>query len=193
MEYTPNIKLPQYTDNDTTSYLTVYNETMSLLDTAIFANQTNITKNDTDIATLENQMSNANDSITQLETSNEQTTEGLTGAVSRITALEQQQSSTTQAITNLDTKIDSVADVAGTIYSGTLSTGEETLAIAIGAFANNTLVDVYTSVYGVNPLTIELREATSGQPNLCVMTFDAQTEDVNVSVVTRGGAANGTI
>lgn len=193
MEYTPNIKLPQYTDNDTTSYLTVYNETMSLLDTAIYKNQTDIIKNTTDISGLENQMENANDSITELQTSNESNTENITGAVSRITALEQQQASTTQSITNLDTKIDSVADVAGTEYYGVLSSGETTIAIAIGAFGRKTLVDIYTSIYGVNPTSIELREATGGQPNLCVMNFDAQTSDMDVTVVTRGGEENGSV
>lgn len=41
----------------------------------------------------------------------------------------------------------------------------------------NTLIDVYTSIYGVNPLTI------STTANAVVLTFDAQASDMNVVVV----------
>ena len=41
----------------------------------------------------------------------------------------------------------------------------------------NTLIDVYTSIYGVNPLTV------STTANAVVLTFDAQAADMNVVVV----------
>ena len=41
----------------------------------------------------------------------------------------------------------------------------------------NTLIDVYTSIYGVNPLTV------STTTNAVVLTFDAQAADMNVVVV----------
>ena len=41
----------------------------------------------------------------------------------------------------------------------------------------NTLIDVYTSIYGVNPLTV------STTTNAVVLTFDAQASDMNVVVV----------
>lgn len=41
----------------------------------------------------------------------------------------------------------------------------------------NTLIDVYTSIYGVNPLTV------STTANAVVLTFDAQASDMNVVVV----------
>lgn len=41
----------------------------------------------------------------------------------------------------------------------------------------NTLIDVYTSIYGVNPLTV------STTANAVVLTFDAQASDMNVVVI----------
>lgn len=186
MQYTQNYQLPQYTDNDTTSYLTTYNQTMELIDEAMHGIQTSVTKNDTDISALETQTTTNTNSISTLETSVSENSTAISGLVSRANGTDQSIAALQSGLNQTNENLESVADVAGQVYRGTLSSGEETLAITIGTFNTNTLVDVYSSVYGVNPKTIELRAATGGQPNLCVMTFDAQTEDVNVAVVTRG-------
>lgn len=188
MEYTPNFKFPIYTDNDTTSYLTTYNTTMGLIDTAIEEATTTIAKNTTDISALESQSQTTTESLSTLTETVAENSTSISGLKSRADGAEQQISTLQNALATTNENLDSVADVAGKIFKGTLSTGETTLAVTIGEFTDNTLVDVYTNVYGVNPLTIELRKATSGEPNLCVMTFDAQGEDINVAVVTRGGA-----
>lgn len=183
MLYTPNLKLPQYEDNDPTSYLTTYNETMELIDEGVGRNTTDITKAQTDISTLENQMTTSNESITQLQTDVSNNTETLTGYNARLVGAEQNITSLQSVTMELNEKITDVSNLAGTRYNGVLSANEETIAITIGDYTNDTLVDAYTSIYGVNPLTIELRAASNGQPNLCVMTFEPQTEDMNVSVV----------
>lgn len=182
MEYTPNYQLPLYTDNDVTSYMTIYNETMSDIDTALHDINTKVVKTDTDITALESQVETNTQTIsTMAETVSDNST-AISGLQSRASGTDQSITALQVALQTTNEKLDNVSNAVEKVYRGTLSSGEKTLAITIGEFGSNTLVDVYSSVYGVNPLTIELRAATGGQPNLCVTTWDVQTEDVNVAV-----------
>lgn len=190
MRYTPNYDLTQYEDNDVTSYLVHYNGDMAKIDEAMHANATDIAKNQTDLSSVETQLATANDEINNLTAEVSDNTTALQGHTSQIAGIDQQLTQVKADILYNHNQIESVADVAGTVYRGVLSANEETLAIQIGNFDANTLVDVYTDIYGVNPLTIELRAATGGQPNLCVTTWDAQSVDLHVAIVTRGGAAS---
>lgn len=187
MQYTPNLKLPQYEDNDVTSYLTTYNETMGLIDTAVAKNSTDIAKNTTDLSGLESQVTTLQDEVTTNTADISALETTVSGHASRLNGIDQSITALQTTDASLQTQIDSTADVAGQVYGGILTANETTLAIPIGEFDENTLVDVYTSIYGVNPLTIELRGATGGQPNVCVTTWDTQASDMKVTVVTRKG------
>lgn len=187
MNQTENYGLTLYEPNDVTSYLSAsgWNGTMQKIDSAMKTIQTAGTTNATDVSTLEQQMSTANSEIATLKTNVNSNTQTLTGYGARISATEQNITSLQMVTTELNEDIIDVSNLAGKRYNGVLSKNETTIAITIDSFAKQTLVDVYTSIYGVNPLTLELRAASSGQPNLCVMTFDAQSTDMNVSVVLR--------
>lgn len=188
MKTTQNFGLSIYEPNDVTSYLSAsgWNGTMEKIDSAMKSIQTEGSTNATDIATLESQMETAESNITML---NEEVTDlktATSGNTSNINGINQSIASINQTLTVLNEDITDVADYAGKRFNGTLSANEETIAISIDNFTDDTLVDVYTSIYGINPLTIELRAASSGQPNLCVMTFEPQSVDMNVAVVTKG-------
>lgn len=187
MQYTPNLQLPMYEDNDVTSYLTTYNNTMELIDAAVHKNTTDIIKNTTDLSGLENQVTTLQDEVTTNTADVSQLQTDVSGHASRLNGIDQSITALQAKDAELQTQIDSTADVAGQEFGGILTANETTLAITIGTFDDNTLVDVYTSIYGVNPLTIELREATGGQPNVCVTTWDTQASDMKVTVVTRKG------
>lgn len=73
-------------------------------------------------------------------------------------------------------------------YTGTLTAGSTTLTITSDAndpiFTMDSTIDFYTSVYGVNPVDIELVEAFV-DPNYYVQarfTFEAQAQDIGVKV-----------
>lgn len=186
MIYTQNYRFPQYEENDVTSYLTTYNNTMEQIDTAIHNNETSIIKNTTDIETLENQQSTTDANVTDINNRLADVEIASQGHTARLNGIDQSITAIQGDIANINTELGTIADIAGKVYNGVLSAGETTLAITIGDFDDNTLVDVYVSQYGIAPLTIELREATGGQPNLCVMTFDEQQSDLRVAVVTKG-------
>ena len=86
-------------------------------------------------------------------------------------------SSSTNAVQNKVIK-EYVDDAVGETQRGTLTAGNTTIALTfteqtIGA---NTLVDVYTDTFGVNPTAVSI----SG--NVVTLTFDAQANDVAVGV-----------
>lgn len=73
-------------------------------------------------------------------------------------------------------------------YTGTLTAGSTTLTITSDAndpiFTMDSTIDFYTSVYGVNPVNVELVEAFV-DPNYYVearFTFEAQAQDISVKV-----------
>lgn len=184
MQFTPNYELPLYEDNDITDWMSEngFNGAMTKIDTAIKAVDTDIKKANTDITGLEQQMANANDEINELtgEVSDLQTlTSGQTSQINNLTTQMNQQSI---KITELENQVEALDTDIGSKYYGVLSSGETTLAITIGNFTQDSLVDIYAETYGIAPLTVELRAASGGQPNLCVTTWDAQAGDVRVGV-----------
>lgn len=83
----------------------------------------------------------------------------------------------------LDSKIKSLENETDKIVStkkkltGTLSTGQTYVSFQDSAINNNSYIDVYTSVYGVNPRDITLTG------NTVIVYFAAQTSAVDVSIV----------
>lgn len=66
--------------------------------------------------------------------------------------------------------------VDGVILSGTLTAGSTSVTINDQRILADSLIDIYTDVYGVNP-TAAL--ATAGS---LAMTFEAQQTDINIRV-----------
>lgn len=180
MKQTPNYGLPIYEPNDVTSYLTTYNSTMTQIDADMKQIEDQATKNTTDIAGLEQQASSNHDEINELtgEVSDLKTT--VNGQTSQINGLTNTQ--TAQAAEILTIK-NELAVSTQEFYSGVLSANETTLAIAIGQHIDNLIIMPTSSVYGVSPLTVEIRPASGGQPNLIISTWPAQAADLSVTFV----------
>jgi len=180
MKQTPNYGLPIYEPNDVTSYLTTYNQTMTQIDADMKQIEDQSTKNTTDIAGLEQQASSSHDEINELtgEVSDLKTT--VSGQTSQINGLSNTQTAQAAEILAIQNKLGESTQV---FYSGVLSANEETLAIAIGEHTDNLIIMPTCSVYGLAPLTMEVRAASGGQPNLIVSTWTAQSTDVNVTFV----------
>lgn len=77
-----------------------------------------------------------------------------------------------------------LTELKGKTYTGILTANSTSLTINIEDFNDNSLVDVYTDKWGVYPKTVELK---SGSPNTCVMTWNAQTSAINVTIIIRRG------
>lgn len=183
MQYTPNYGLSLYQPNDTTAFMTSYgwNGSMTKIDESMSQIQVETTKNSTDIAALESQVSGDHDEINNVTVELSDLTEKVTGNTANIAGLGQRM---TTAETNIQTLQNDMANV-GVVYRSVLSANETTLAITIGDFTDNSLVDVYSSKYGLAPTNVELRPATGGQPNICVTTWPAQSNDLLVAVIIR--------
>ena len=66
-----------------------------------------------------------------------------------------------------------------TVITGTLSTGNTSITLSSDAITTNSVIDVYTSIYGVNPIE------TIVETGNITLTFDAQSSDVAVRVEVR--------
>lgn len=179
MNFTENYQLTLYEPNDVTNYMqsTGWNGTMSKLDTAMKAIENKADKNGLDLSTLEQQVSTNTDEINQITDEVSGLTQTVNGNTANIAGLNTR-------VTKAEAEIVNLKETAGTekYFYGILSANETTLAITIDGFADNTLVDVYCSVWGDSPKTLELRAANGGQPNLCVTTWTAKNSDRQVAV-----------
>ena len=63
-----------------------------------------------------------------------------------------------------------------TEVTGTLSAGQTSITLSNSAIAATSYIDIYTTVYGLNPNTVS---AAAGSITL---TFDTQNEDVGVMI-----------
>lgn len=64
----------------------------------------------------------------------------------------------------------------GTTLTAALAAGETTLTFTDAAITDDSIIDIYTTVFGVSPSAMEQNEST------LTLTFDAQTETVGVKV-----------
>lgn len=186
MKATVNYGLPIYEPNDVTSYLTTYNDTMVKIDDDLHQVETQATETAQDLAGVENTVESHTQELTELSDNVSNNTENIAGHGAQISALNQRIDAQDNRLLTIEGELAGV----GEVYRGVLSAGEETIAITIGKFNADSLVDIYAETYGVAPLTVELREATGGQPNLCVMTFDPLEADLRLAVVVRTQAEN---
>ena len=70
---------------------------------------------------------------------------------------------------------------AGNMLTGTLTTGETSLVIENSVIKSTSMIDIYTSNYGLSPSSVE---TVDGQ---IILTFKAQQEDIDIRVVVIGG------
>ncbi len=71
-----------------------------------------------------------------------------------------------------------IAKAMGTTLTGTLTAGETMIAFSDEKITDESMIDIYTDTYGVEPSEIQYEEIT----NTLVLTFDAQKTDVKVKV-----------
>lgn len=94
------------------------------------------------------------------------------------TSLTETQDSLAEAETTLTSLSDSVAKIQSdvTVIRGTLAVGETSITITDARITTDSLLSIYTSVWGVNPTSITV---ASGQVTL---TFNSQTSVLEVGV-----------
>ena len=73
-----------------------------------------------------------------------------------------------------------INDQIGVSVKGTLDAGETELVLESPYIKEDSLLDFYTSIFGVNPTAIETEEGS------VTLTFPAQETDLDVEVVIRG-------
>ena len=66
-----------------------------------------------------------------------------------------------------------------TVVTGTLSAGSTSITLTNSAITNDSVIDIYTSVYGVNPTAISVSDGSIR------LTFDAQSSAVNIRIEVR--------
>ena len=165
------------------------------LDTRLTTVETNQTADESTLSTAVSNLSTVTGKVSALETQNGNavlitTAQTLSGAIVELksavdaiptaTVDTAMSSSSTNAVQNKVIKEyvdDTVADAVGETQSGTLTTGNTTIAltfsdVTIGAA---TRLKFYTSEFGVNPTAV----AIAGQ--VVTLTFDAQASDITVA------------
>lgn len=181
MQTTTNYGLTIYDPNDVTSYLTGtgWNGTMNKIDYSMKTIENKADKANVDLTTLEQQVTTNTNEINNLTAEVSDVTSKAIGNEANIAGLTNRMNAAENNIQQLTEQVGGL----GTVYRGVLTANESVLAINIGEFSDTSLVDVYASVYPLAPLSIELRPASGGQPNICVTTWDVQSADVQVAVV----------
>lgn len=73
-----------------------------------------------------------------------------------------------------------LSDIGGaakpTVVTGTLSAGSTSLTLSNSAITTDSVIDIYTSVYGVNPTAISVSAGS------ITLTFNAQSSAVNIRI-----------
>ena len=69
--------------------------------------------------------------------------------------------------------------VKPTVLTGTLATGNTSLTLKSDAVTKSSIIDIYTSVYGINPSNVSVSTGS------ITLTFDAQESSIEIRVEVR--------
>lgn len=168
---TTNYNLPIFVGSDVPSWLTDWNSAMQLLDTAIGNVLTVANKANADIqlteAELEEVKKAVDEALPIIET-----------ATTELAQLKLSVQGIGSTVDNLGRDVEAIENNLGKIYTGVLSTGETTLTLAVDKLTNDSMIDVYTDVFGITPTLIE----TDVKAKIIRLTFALQTDILNVKV-----------
>lgn len=176
MQATENYGLIIYEPNDITSYLINWNNTMQKIDTSIAEVSVVAEKTKADILTAEQSLANANDEINELTGEVSDVKQELNATTTRSQTNSENIVNIKTDITSINTKVD---NGIGTRYTGILSTNEDTIAIATSKLNENSLIDIYTDIYGLAPLTV----TPDYSAKQVVLTFNAQPKDTHIIII----------
>ena len=80
----------------------------------------------------------------------------------------------------LHNESESLPSVVGLTYTSTLAPGETEIDIPIsGGFTADSKIDIYTSVFGLSPTSVELHDRT----NIITLGFPPQSDYVDIKIV----------
>ena len=83
-------------------------------------------------------------------------------------------------IQSIETEVtEAIDELTGNTITGTLSTGSTSITLSDSSITTDSTIDLYTSIYGVNPKSVTLKSGS------VTLTFKAQTTDVKVKVVVK--------
>lgn len=152
---TTNYALPIYAPDDVTSYLVTWNGAMTLIDTTIANVQTEAEKAGEDIQLVEASVNQLTASVQQLNTSVEQNSNNIATNTSDISGVKSNVASIIKDVNNLDSKVTAVEQEVGAAYKGVMSATETKVTINVSGLTAESMIDVYTSTYGIVPNSVE--------------------------------------
>lgn len=168
---TTNYNLPIFVGSDVPSWLTDWNSAMQLLDTAIGNVLTVANKANADIQLTEAELEEVKKAV-------EKALPTIETATTDIAQLKVSLQGVNSTVESLGRDVEALENNLGKIYKGVLSAGETTLTLAVDELTNDSMIDVYTDVFGVAPTLIE----TDVTAKVIRLTFALQTDILNVKV-----------
>ena len=126
-------------------------DNMANLQSQITDNKNNISTNTTNISNLQSSLGTTNTNV----------------------------STNTTNINNLTTRVTNVETELGVELTSTLAAGSTSLTLTNSRITTDSTVDIYSSVYGVNPKTVTFNTGS------ITLEFKAQETDVNIKVVVK--------
>lgn len=168
---TTNYSLPIFIGNDVPSWLVDWNNAMQSIDTAIGNVLTLANTNSADIALTES-------AIDELKKLLDSAIPIINETVTKVSELTASVSAVGSTVESLKSGFNELQGDVGVVYRGILSAGETTLTLGCDTLTEESMLDVYTDVFGVSPTMIE--------PDVVAktvkLTFPIQTGILNVRV-----------
>lgn len=172
---TTNYNLPIYAPDDVTSWLVTWNGAMTELDSIIANVQKLAEAAGADVTTVESAVEALKTGVQQLNTAVTKNADDITTANSEISGIKVNVSNITKNVTDLDSKVSAVEKEVGAAYKGVLSSTETQLTINVANMTSESMIDVYTSTYGIVPSSV-----TADIDNQLVKVVIATQEDTSV-------------
>lgn len=175
---TQTINLSQFEGTDKPTWLVDYNGDMLKIDQAIKNLQDNNTDRTSEITGLTNLYNELEDKNIELVA---RLDAGDLKDVERdqlITTIRTNISTMNSVIENIKTTINEMKNEIGEVYTGVLSVGETILTIETPNVTEDSIIDVYTDVFGLTPKSV----VVSLSAKTVKLTFDVQKTVVNVKL-----------
>lgn len=178
---TTNYHFPIFIGTDIPSWLVDWNNAMTALDTAIgealLAGQTA----EADVSALESTVQAIQTAVTTLTTNVDTNTTDINDLKSSMVAYTQIVTQLTADVQNLARRVDTAEGTVGTVYSGIIGVGENTVTVSTPIVTADSMIDVYTDEYGLIPTSV----VGDAAGKTVTVTVPVRQSNLNVKVVVR--------
>ena len=178
---TVNYHFPIFIGTDIPSWLVDWNNAMTNIDSAIAAALLAGNTAEADVTALESTVQAIQTAVTTLTATVDDNSADINDLKGQMVAYTQIVTQLTADVQNLSRRVETAEGTVGTVYTGIVGVGENTITVSTPIITADSMIDVYTDEYGLVPTSVVGNETAK----TVTVVVPVRQSNLNVKIVVR--------